>query len=251
MLHCQVHFQRYCTLIPAPRRPSARYFTNLPQVNPGASPLFAPAWLPIACHRPAALAAALSSTTNSAKTTNTSRLFRPLLPSQLFPTTSPILSITPLHHDNPALPDSSRLRIPTLSSSVAEYFQHVPLSARPRTFTTPGCFPPCPSHGHKINQNVDASLSCDDPQSAMMEQPNNSAEPPLWPHDRPSAGPLAQSASMPLRTASSTPVSSPGLFSPTPSRHILHASSVSESNTPAPPPGGPFLHPLQTRKVRE
>ncbi|OAA78604.1 Calcium/calmodulin-dependent/calcium-dependent protein kinase [Akanthomyces lecanii RCEF 1005] len=84
-----------------------------------------------------------------------------------------------------------------------------------------------------------------------MEQPNNSSEPPLWPHDRPSAGPLAQSASMPLRTASSTPVSSPGLFSPTPSRHILHASSMSESNTPAPPPGGPFLHPLQTHKVRE
>ncbi|OAA69858.1 Calcium/calmodulin-dependent/calcium-dependent protein kinase [Cordyceps fumosorosea ARSEF 2679] len=56
---------------------------------------------------------------------------------------------------------------------------------------------------------------------------------------------------MPLRTACSTPVSSPGLFSPTPSRHALHASSMSESNTPAPPPGGPFLHPLQTHKVRE
>ncbi|XWW94695.1 hypothetical protein V2A60_002641 [Cordyceps javanica] len=85
----------------------------------------------------------------------------------------------------------------------------------------------------------------------MMEPPNNSAEPPLWAHDKSSASALAQSASMPLRTASSTPVSSPGLFSPTPSRHIFHASSMSESNTPAPPPGGPFLHPLQTHKVRE
>ncbi|KAH8710891.1 Serine/threonine-protein kinase ssp1 [Beauveria bassiana] len=84
-----------------------------------------------------------------------------------------------------------------------------------------------------------------------MEQPNTSTEPPLWPHDTPSAGSLAQSASIPLRTASSTPVSSIGLFSPTPSRHILHASSVSECNTPAPPSGAPFLHPLQTHKVRE
>ncbi|KAJ3498388.1 hypothetical protein NLG97_g1162 [Lecanicillium saksenae] len=84
-----------------------------------------------------------------------------------------------------------------------------------------------------------------------MEQSHSSGEQPSWPHDRPSAGPLAQSASMPLRTASSTPVSSPSLFSPTPSRHIFHASSMSESNTPAPPAGGPFLHPLQTHKVRD
>ncbi|KAJ6781299.1 hypothetical protein PWT90_10159 [Aphanocladium album] len=84
-----------------------------------------------------------------------------------------------------------------------------------------------------------------------MEQSQNSGEQPSWPHDRPSVGALTQSASMPLRTACSTPVSSPGLFSPTPSRHVFHASSLSESNTPAPPAGGPFLHPLQTHKVRE
>lgn len=62
--------------------------------------------------------------------------------------------------------------------------------------------------------------------------------------------PLPQSASMPLRTASSTPLSSPGLFSPSPSRNHLPTTSISESNTPAPLGAGPFLHPLQHR-VRE
>ncbi|ATY61121.1 serine threonine [Cordyceps militaris] len=177
--------------------------------------------------------------------------FPPSLPSQLFPTTSTSLSIISIHHHNHAFPEPPRFLIPTLPTHLAELSNNVPLSPRLRTFTTPGCFPPRLSPGHKINQNVDSSLSRDDYQSTMMEQPNNSAEPPLWPHERSSAGPLAQSASMPLRTASSTPVSSPSLFSPTPSRHILHTSSMSESNTPAPPPGGPFLHPLQTHKVRE
>ncbi|PHH68238.1 hypothetical protein CDD82_711 [Ophiocordyceps australis] len=57
-------------------------------------------------------------------------------------------------------------------------------------------------------------------------------------------------ASLPLRTASSTPVSSPGLFSPSVSRHV-QPTSVSESNTPAPASDSPYLHPLQTHRVRE
>ncbi|KJZ72732.1 hypothetical protein HIM_07924 [Hirsutella minnesotensis 3608] len=57
-------------------------------------------------------------------------------------------------------------------------------------------------------------------------------------------------SSLPLRTASSTPMSSPGLFSPSPSRHH-QPTSISESNTPAPALGSPYLHPLQNHKVRE
>ncbi|KAG5978474.1 hypothetical protein E4U55_006172 [Claviceps digitariae] len=65
--------------------------------------------------------------------------------------------------------------------------------------------------------------------------------------------PLPQSASMPLRTASSTPISSPGLFSPTPSRLNVNLpyTSLSECNTPAPTGRRPWLHPLQTHRVRE
>ncbi|KAG6010945.1 hypothetical protein E4U21_002615 [Claviceps maximensis] len=65
--------------------------------------------------------------------------------------------------------------------------------------------------------------------------------------------PLPQSVSMPLRTANSTPVTSPGLFSPTPSRHHLNLpyTSLSECNTPAPTACRPWLHPLHTHRVRE
>ncbi|KAF7558452.1 hypothetical protein G7046_g5693 [Stylonectria norvegica] len=64
---------------------------------------------------------------------------------------------------------------------------------------------------------------------------------------------LPPSASLPLRTANSTPMSSPGLFSPSGSRANLMfpATSVSESNTPSTLVGSPFLHPLQMHKVRE
>ncbi|PHH87526.1 hypothetical protein CDD83_8745 [Cordyceps sp. RAO-2017] len=61
---------------------------------------------------------------------------------------------------------------------------------------------------------------------------------------------LPASSSMPLRTASSTPMSSPGLFSPSPSR-LHQPTSISESNTPAPTSGSPYLHPLQNHRVRE
>ncbi|KAG6020730.1 hypothetical protein E4U41_002751 [Claviceps citrina] len=75
----------------------------------------------------------------------------------------------------------------------------------------------------------------------------------LSPEPLPLRAPLPQSASMPLRTANSTPMSSPGLFSPTASRHnlTLPYTSLSECNTPAPPGHRPFLHPLQTHRVRE
>ncbi|PFH56546.1 hypothetical protein XA68_16346 [Ophiocordyceps unilateralis] len=58
------------------------------------------------------------------------------------------------------------------------------------------------------------------------------------------------SSALPLRTASSTPMSSPGLYSSSPSRQ-LPPTSVSESNTPAPAAGSPYLHPLQNHRVRE
>lgn len=63
---------------------------------------------------------------------------------------------------------------------------------------------------------------------------------------------LSQLSSLPLRSASSTPTTSPGLFSPV-ARHAHHlpTSSLSESNTPAPLFDSPYLHPLQTHRVRE
>lgn len=99
-LHRQVHLQRYCTLIPAPRMPSARYLAVL-------------ANLPNKVLRSRCCS---SATTNSAKNTKASRLLRllrPLRPSQLFPTTFPILSPLP-----PLLPRQSRFdRLPTISNT--------------------------------------------------------------------------------------------------------------------------------------
>lgn len=56
----------------------------------------------------------------------------------------------------------------------------------------------------------------------------------------------------PSRTASSTPTSSPGLFSPSNSRSHTPAQqrSGSEATTPLGETGSPFLHPLQ-HQVRE
>ncbi|OAQ69748.1 serine/threonine-protein kinase ssp1 [Pochonia chlamydosporia 170] len=92
-----------------------------------------------------------------------------------------------------------------------------------------------------------------------MESPHRpqqqSPPPPVEPSaPQPLHTHFPQSTSLPLRTASSTPVSSPGLFSPTASRHNLNSlpyTSVSECNTPAPIGSSPFLHPLQTHRVRE
>ncbi|KAH9907928.1 protein kinase-like protein [Xylariomycetidae sp. FL2044] len=58
--------------------------------------------------------------------------------------------------------------------------------------------------------------------------------------------------SLPSRTANSTPISSPGLFSPTnPRPNAFPNHSASEATTPAPAINSPYLHPLQNHKVRE
>ncbi|KAI1171135.1 kinase-like protein [Nemania sp. FL0916] len=58
---------------------------------------------------------------------------------------------------------------------------------------------------------------------------------------------------VPSRTANSTPVSSPGLFSPTAYRPNAFPSysSASDASTPAAGSSSPFLHPLQGHRVRE
>ncbi|RYP91897.1 hypothetical protein DL770_001957 [Monosporascus sp. CRB-9-2] len=55
------------------------------------------------------------------------------------------------------------------------------------------------------------------------------------------------------RSTNSTPISSPGLFSPNSLRSTnpLGAQPHSESSTPAPAANSPYLHPLQTHRVRE
>ncbi|KAI0444475.1 hypothetical protein F4803DRAFT_560839 [Xylaria telfairii] len=57
---------------------------------------------------------------------------------------------------------------------------------------------------------------------------------------------------IPSRTANSTPVSSPGLFSPTnPRPNAFPLYSTSDASTPAAAVSSPYLHPLQGHKVRE
>ncbi|KAI1266385.1 kinase-like protein [Xylariaceae sp. FL1019] len=57
--------------------------------------------------------------------------------------------------------------------------------------------------------------------------------------------------SVPSRTANSTPISSPGLFSPSnPRPYVFPPHPASEASTPA-VAVSPFLHPLQNHKVRE
>ncbi|KAI3541962.1 hypothetical protein CSPX01_07189 [Colletotrichum filicis] len=61
------------------------------------------------------------------------------------------------------------------------------------------------------------------------------------------------SNALPLRSSASTPMTSPGLFSPSNPRpkmnFPIHASS--DSNTPNVETSSPYLHPLQNHKVRE
>ncbi|KAI1311142.1 hypothetical protein F5Y03DRAFT_411017 [Xylaria venustula] len=56
---------------------------------------------------------------------------------------------------------------------------------------------------------------------------------------------------IPSRTANSTPVSSPGLFSPSNLRSNVFPYSTSDTSTPAASVNSPYLHPLQSHKVRE
>lgn len=55
---------------------------------------------------------------------------------------------------------------------------------------------------------------------------------------------------IPHRTANSTPLSSPGLFSPSLNRSFPPSQPGSETATPA-SLNSPYLHPLQGHKVRE
>ncbi|KAK0704752.1 hypothetical protein B0H67DRAFT_557495 [Lasiosphaeris hirsuta] len=85
----------------------------------------------------------------------------------------------------------------------------------------------------------------------MESQPPQQPQP--QPHARPSHPHLHNilpPSQTPYRTANSTPVSSPGLFSPSAPRPTMTFSpqSVSETTTPV---ISPFLHPLQSHKVRE
>ncbi|PNH37292.1 hypothetical protein VD0004_g9495 [Verticillium dahliae] len=65
--------------------------------------------------------------------------------------------------------------------------------------------------------------------------------------------PPSTSPTPPLRTAASTPMSSPGLFSPSNPRprHNYPGRAASDSNTPVQEVSSPYLHPLQHHKVRE
>lgn len=78
----------------------------------------------------------------------------------------------------------------------------------------------------------------------MDGQPQPQPKPALYTH-------LSQLSSLPLRTANSTPTASPGLFSPVARHPHMPTQSFSESNTPAPLFDSPYLHPLQTHRVRE
>ncbi|CAH0032745.1 unnamed protein product [Clonostachys rhizophaga] len=71
------------------------------------------------------------------------------------------------------------------------------------------------------------------------------SQPQLFTHFPPAA-------TLQLRTSHNTPASSPGLFSPSTHRNPLlpPPTSLSESTSPA-PGNHPYLHPLQTYKVRE
>ncbi|ENH72647.1 Serine/threonine-protein kinase ssp1 [Fusarium oxysporum f. sp. cubense race 1] len=96
-------------------------------------------------------------------------------------------------------------------------------------------------HHHHSHRHHHKSLS--QQQSSASLSSTARGAPPLHTH-------LPSSSSMPLRTANSTPMSSPGLFSPSPSRQNL-VTSVSENNTPPNYTQSPLLHPLQMHKVRE
>lgn len=82
---------------------------------------------------------------------------------------------------------------------------------------------------------------------------NPPAQPQPQPHPQPHSllpPPLPQNPSL---TTSNTPVSSPGLFSPSNPRTTMSlppSQSVSEGTTPA-ALNSPFLHPLQNHRVRE
>ncbi|KAK3344656.1 hypothetical protein B0H65DRAFT_572860 [Neurospora tetraspora] len=96
-------------------------------------------------------------------------------------------------------------------------------------------------------------------QPTQPPQPSmSSSQTPTQHHPRPSHPQLhpflpPMASQIPHRTANSTPVSSPGLFSPSIPRSNMSLSGQpsSENTTPAPTLHSPYLHPLQSHKVRE
>lgn len=92
---------------------------------------------------------------------------------------------------------------------------------------------------HALNMEHPASDPPAQHQPQPQLQPHNTL-PPTHPQN-------------PSLTTNSTPVSSPGLFSPSNPRTAMSlppAQSVSEGTTPA-ALNSPFLHPLQNHRVRE
>ncbi|KAK1967670.1 kinase-like protein [Colletotrichum sublineola] len=84
-------------------------------------------------------------------------------------------------------------------------------------------------------------------------------EPQHPPHQRNNHHPQLQSLvqntsnALPLRSSASTPMTSPGLFSPSNPRPKMNfpVHPSSDSNTPSVEKSSPYLHPLQNHKVRE
>lgn len=92
-------------------------------------------------------------------------------------------------------------------------------------------------------------------QGRKMEHhaPNPPAQPLPLPQLQPHNTLAPTHLQHPSLTASSTPISSPGLFSPSNPRTAMSlppSQSVSEGTTPA-ALNSPFLHPLQNHRVRE
>lgn len=101
----------------------------------------------------------------------------------------------------------------------------------------------------------DKSMERDNMESQHLPQTQQQhlpTRPNPYPHARSQHGILqALPTQLPLRTANTTPASSPGPFSPSNPRPSMFAPSVSEGSTPGPRAGSPLLHPLQHHKVRE
>lgn len=88
-----------------------------------------------------------------------------------------------------------------------------------------------------------------------MEPTASSSAAASDPNTAVNGAPYKPTALQPLHahTANNTPISSPGLFSPVNPRATMSLPSsqpVSETTTPA-VQNSPYLHPLQTHKVRE
>jgi hypothetical protein len=135
---------------------------------------------------------------------------------------------------------------------IALHLPHRDPAQRPQKLPTAQC-----ARQHEVlpNQHLDKSMERDimesqqPPQAQLHHFP---ARPNPYPHARSQQGVLQSlPAQLALRTANTTPASSPGPFSPPNTRPSMFAPSVSEGSTPGPGAGSPLLHPLQHHKVRE